>query len=254
MTRKVLLVAAAAVLLVLTRSPSRLHACGCINPGFEMLSPGAGQPAPTNTRVRVTFVASWANPVEILVRSGGEVVATTATTLASGKVRIVELTPSRELAARTGYEVVATERGPGGSETVVGVFTTGDRADVVAPSWVAKPRASYFVGASPCSSQAGYARVTAAPASDDVTASDAILYAVWVAAAGRVDVDAPPLTYLPLVAGAIVLGSADGCDLHQFVIPRRGRGEIAVAAVDAAGNRSAPVVVALRRGIHRRSR
>ena len=239
--------------LVLTCAPSRLYACACINAGFELLSPTGAEPAPTNARVRVAFVASWANPVEIVLRRGGEVVATSATTLASGKGRVVELTPSRELAAATSYEVVASEHGHVASETVVGVFTTGEHVDVAAPTWAVKPRATYFAGAGLCSATAGYATITVAPASDDVTASAAILYAVWVSATGRVDVEAPPLTYLPLVAGTIVLGDPAGCG-HELAIPRRGRGEIALAAVDAAGNRSSPVVVALRRATTRRAR
>jgi len=242
------------------------EACSCVSPGFQLITPAAGQAAPINTRVRVTYVQSWNLPVRVvLVGDDGVLVPARATTAQSGELRVVELVPEGVLRPETVYEVRAIEAGLRDVETVVGSFVTGTGTDLQAPEWRGvrrgvlvkkrRPRRSKRDAArradpaSPCARTEPYAVLVADPAADSDTPGPALLYAVWMPSAGRgLDTSRAPSAYLPAHDGKIMLGSSSSCDPLHLVLPRRGRVKLGVAAVDPAGNQSAPVEVSLRAG------
>lgn len=260
--------AVATAALAFAWTPARpAAACSCISPGFELITPAPGQLAPLNTRIRVTYVQSWNRAVTVVLRSeDGRQIPASASTASSGQVRVVELVPEANLEPEARYEVRTIETGPPQVETVVGVFATGTGEDVAAPQWRGVRRA-VLVGnrasraaqrpgrraESSCARPAPYAVLTAPPASDRDTPASSLLYAVWLPGAeGGPDTSRPPSAFVAAENGRIALGSSNSCDPRQFSFARRGRLRVGVAAVDPAGNQSAPVLVGLGSGRVRR--
>lgn len=251
------------LLLVLLASPRPAQACECARPAVEVTPRGGG--VPTNTRVRLAWPAELKlAPGRIVLRpvqakkdmkkkdkkdkaDKVEVVAveTTVVSYSSGDLRVVELSPKQPLAADTRYEVLAAADEQG-KEGVVGTFTTAAAADTTAPTWKGISKAVYVHAKAvccDCSTGSPYAVLTIAEAADDTTAVDELRYAVWTAdaATGKVDTTQPPAILVRGYGGSLSLGWPSGCTAANYVFPDKPvKLLLAVAAVDAAGNMTAP--------------
>lgn len=245
--------------------PRTAAACSSVSPGFELITPAPGRPAPINTRIRVSYVQSWQIPVTVMLTDadGRQVPARTQIAM-SGEVRVVELVPASDLEPGTRYEVRTVEAGPSPVETVVGSFVTGNARDTASPKWGGVRRAGIVrqsaggrrgarhgrrgsaVG-SGCQRARPYAVLVPRAAVDRDTPAPSILYAVWLPGEhGRLNTASEPAAFVAAENGRIVLGSENSCDPRQFAFPSRGALRVGVAAVDPAGNLSAPVVLGLR--------
>lgn len=236
---------------VIATPSSSAEACSCVHPGYELLSPAADAPAPRNARVRVAFSSGWGHSVSVVLRTAsGLTLPTRSTTIQAGGLSVVELAVKRALPANVAVEVIALE---GEVATVVGRFTTGRTLDNRAPRWAGVSRALLVdtrrrraASARTCSSASRYAVLRGASATDDQTSASGMLYAVWLAdRRGRADTALPPLALVPMRDGRLWLGSRDPCDRVKLRFPS-GPVKLAVAAVDAAGNRSPARVIDLR--------
>jgi hypothetical protein len=243
-----------ALILLASAAESRAATCSCVHPGFELMSPSSDAPAARNARVRIAFSTSWGHAVRVVLRTGaGITVPAAEVAIRAGQLTIVELRPQGLLPRDASIEVIAIE---GDVATVVGRFATSSVVDRSAPTWRGHPRgtlvtsrrshrrAALATGAS-CSSPRPYGVVSSRAAHDDHTSAGEILYAVWLAdRRGRADTSLPPLALVPMRAGKLWLGSSSPCDRLHIRFPRR-RVKLAIAAVDAAGNRSVTRVVQL---------
>ncbi len=217
-----------------------------------------GKPAARNTRVRVAFFAPGKLPTVRVVRHGGKGVPARARTLVLSGLRIVELTPRRALKPGATYDVVVDKR-------TIGSFTATRDVDARPPTWAGVAKATYVVehvtatertpdgsririirSESMCYRPDPYAVLTIEPVEDDIAAPDEVLFAVWIPdAKGVLDTTRPPFAYVAAQDGHISLGSTSVCDPIRFAFPKARQYTIAIAAVDSAGNQTAPVEVTL---------
>lgn len=218
------------------------HACTCGPPDLQVWSPTDGEPAPLNARV--TVLRRTRSKGELMMRPvGGEPIATSKQTFDAGWRTIVVLTPAQPLAPNTRYEVAFVQQIYHPTTLVFGTFETGDHRDSKAPSLAPLQQAVFhdqvMRGSTSCGSRERWLEIELSPARDD--RAGAVLYGLWVAdAQGKLDLKEPPLAIVPMGQTRLIFGGTDMCSAAQVPLPKRlGRLPFAVAAFDAAGNRSA---------------
>jgi hypothetical protein len=241
-SRGALAALAAGAALFVDVSPSR--ACSCAPPRPTVVSPvlDARGVAP-NARV-LAFVPDAADEVALRRQGGARVVGVKTDRRKQGDQELVELTPANPLDANTAYEIfVPQPPGTVPQAIVIGAFTTGDAKDTTPPALVkvTNPRVHWTPRAQ--SSMCGTSEVNVA---FDVEAVDpgapgghAPLVALWAEKNGVVTVDRLPDAVS--ATSSIDLGRTSICDPGSFPFPPAGGSfTFAFAAVDVAGNRSAP--------------
>lgn len=157
----------------------------------------------------------------------------------------MQLSFEQPLAPDTRYEVAA--RRPEGyhpSRWVFGSFTTGAAVDNLAPRFDVRSAHHYSAP-----DNTGVARrwLELQIAVSDGGRSNGVLFAVRLPdARGRANVDAPPDAHLPFTSDTLRIGALELCSSLHVTLPElRGPAEIALAALDVAGHRSAPIRVAI---------
>jgi hypothetical protein len=240
LVRSAHVVVALALLTALSTAVAARAWAGCAVPEPELWSPSDDGAAPLNSRVTVTLggQAGLVRSVELRASAGGPSISVRRRAIA-GPVgqEVLELTPEAPLAPDTTYELVA--RRPEGwhpSQWIFGAFTTGQNRDDVAPELLvhgARWR-DQGPGAEPSLELNIELR-------DGERASGAALYALWLPdASGSFHASAAPDLYLPGRGDVLQLSSADACSGLALPLPSTpGRRELGLAALDAAGNRSA---------------
>lgn len=237
---------------VLPLLPQPAIACSCLGPsGARLLAPSRVDDAPINAHVRVAVARRlYASPggaadfaVE-LRRAGGEVVATTATTVRvqDSWEDVIDLVPSIALHPNQTYVVSWLTKGQWPDTLVLGAFKTAAVADHEAP--VLGPLAAPELPSrsptlrSTCDSGQPWARWK--PDVHDPGRPRATLaFAVWLGdAKGNFDVSQAPTALLENENG-LEIGRSSSCDRSSFSLPARSSVWVGIAAVDEAGNRSA---------------
>ncbi|WP_146646017.1 hypothetical protein [Labilithrix luteola] len=222
----------------------KAEACSCMAPREVLVGPDRVDDAPLNTRVRFE-VPSGAKGDFVLRAYEGARVETTARTFLDGDLTFVELTPKSPLAPFTRYEIAVVRPSEYPCTTVLGTFRTGVVADNLAPKLESVGRAVARGGAHPgggnCSIAGPWIEVGPVKVSDPDQPNARLLLAVWMGdAAGNVDTSKPPTTILPIRGEKLTIGKSSLCDPHDVAIPRAPFVSLAVAAMDDAGNLSAP--------------
>jgi hypothetical protein len=165
-----------------------------------------------------------------------------------GSTIFVELTPTKPLAAGTRYEVAFIDPDPNAypNTSVLSTFKTGTAADTTAPKLDAVGGAIAKGDAHAASSMCGipgpWIEVSGIVASDPGRPNAKLRFAIWAGdAAGNVDTSKPPSALYARWDAVLVIGKRSLCDPHDFPIPGQAPSmTIAIAAVDEAGNTSAP--------------
>jgi hypothetical protein len=238
---------AAALALALLRAVPEADAC-IVLPSAGVL-PGAGAPAPRNTRV-------WAVGLSQALPAG----ATLTLVASRDRARPVplsarlwetsglhELWPASRLEADERYELWATPRGAPlprqrpRPPVLVGTFRTGSTDDVTPPSPPRLTRAERVVPLVDCAPFIAVEGVAGADASGEV------LHAVWFAEAGAELRYGQPPARLERWSGATPLERAPRLELHGLPAST---GRLGVRAVDVAGNLSDPVEIEVVAGSH----
>jgi hypothetical protein len=267
MTARILLGSAAILAIALAR-PAPASACTCSRPGVSVL-PGPDVAAPTNTHVFVLFpeYEEWRDElgakdadiaISIRARTSADAVAPKGKKGAKGKatasegktieaarvdhvsakLRIVELTPSAELKAKTRYQVVVSVSG--GRQEVIGELVTGAGADTAAPTFEGVKQAGMQGdrGNNVCSSGVAYAQLVLGKAADESEAP--VIYGLWTADGdGKVAYDQPAETYLVARDGKLLVGKPSLCSTANYSFPRlRKKVILGIRALDLAGNKA----------------
>lgn len=193
-----------------------------------------GKTAPTNTRVLLWFADSASRTAFTLREAGGaRAIAVERKDVKSGSSTVAELVPKQPLRGKTAYEVV-----DGAGDKVL-EFTTTAEQDTKAPEWKGIEEASYVQqpgACCVCNTGNPHVRVETGAVSDD-QGQDAIVFAVWSAAAGgKIDYTKPPTTYVRPWETEIVLGEPSICRRNNFDLPAGAKFRIGVRPVDLAGN------------------
>lgn len=219
------------------------HACSCVPPKPELLAPSHQLPAPLNTHARI-FLPAYPKGQLVLRKHRGTDVTTKRIDSPLQNSSYVDLVPEKPLDAETRYEVALIRPDVHPSTLVFGTFVTGQASDTLAPlapkisrAAVNGDRASAMTS---CSVNTPWIEVFLAATAHDPDRDQAqLLYAVW-ASQGRtaVDLNAPPTAYIQEDRGKLKLGRTSYCDPDEFPLPTRGTVQLAIAAVDEAGNRS----------------
>ena len=233
-----LAITALAVSFVL-RAP-HASACSCMGPRDGLVGPDRIEDAPINTHIRVE-VAEAARASGVVVRVPGTDVAveTTSRTWPSGHLTFVELTPKKPLAASTRYEIAIVDKNKFPSTTVLGTFKTGTTADTTAPKLdaigTAAAQGNAHAGGGDCSIKGPWVDIGPLTVDDPGRPTAKLAYALWAGDAnGNDDTSKPPNAML------LTIGKRSLCDPHGFDLPKTPFGSFAIAAVDEAGNTSAP--------------
>ncbi|MDB4945084.1 MAG: hypothetical protein JWP97_4618 [Labilithrix sp.] len=222
-------------------------ACSCRAPHVSVLGPVRATDAPLNTLVRLEVPSGQAQALRLLLRtSGGAEVSATARDIESGgDVRVVELRPTAPLAPLTRYEIATVDARHVPPITVHAGFTTGTAPDTTAPTLDAVGSAVAFRNANPssaaCQVDGPWVVVDGLRATDPGRAEAKLLYEVWTPSkAGVSDPRSAPRALLEAQEGHITIGRESLCSPRAFPFPRSGVVTLGIAAVDEAGNRSAP--------------
>ncbi len=215
-------------------------ACSCAHDEtVRVISPRPGDAAPTNARIFVHFPDTPAAGTRFVLRAsaGGE---TPLTVVDRGLY--AELVPASPLRADQKYALAQVRAAPRPQTVVFSAFRTGSGPDTAAPAPV---RASgeqlrYDRARSTCAGPGTQVNLQVGPATPT-------LIALWFPDAAGLATSRPPDRITWTTEGAIGFGNTHACADRSIAlrVPR-----LAVAAVDAAGNTSAPVTVKLveRRG------
>lgn len=242
----------------------------CGRPGDVIFVPHGDRVAPLNAHVRLELPATWRTTAldcskpsdapppsacrpgrfELVLRPAltsrteGNDVATTKRESVLADAGTVELIPTRLLVAHTRYEVWLQDDSTTHRSRIVAIFTTGDAVDRQAPTWSGITRAFRHHDLGEC--ERDEIAILAPPASDDQTPASQIRYGIWIGRGqGRIDYDAPPLTYAessPIVQRAGVDRAEVGLSLGSEAVVRPGERflKIGLRALDLAGNASTP--------------
>jgi hypothetical protein len=272
--------------VLLMARPTEACSCGYLIVTEADVTPAPVDVAPLNAHVRVTFwgaeeplviwsddshVPRWApaeqlpswrlvHPDQIAVSlrpaapAGGQPggpVSVRTTRMATTATRVVEMIPDAALGPGTTYEVVATHQG---SSIVVSRFNTGDAYDTAPPSLsdvtnaVPLKKQKGVITLDPCSSGEYYADLKVRAVADDQTRTESVRFAVWTASGKEpIDLAAPPVTYVTRVAGGgLLLGHWTECAWNLDIPSKTRTLQVALRAVDLAGNMSPPVQLTAR--------
>lgn len=230
---------------------------GCAVPEPALWSP-LDEGAPLNSRVTVSLggMAGLVRAVELRAVGGGAAIAVRPRELAGPTGHaVLELTPEAPLEPGATYELVA--RRPQGwhpSQWIFGAFTTSRVRDDVAPEL--RVLGGRFLRGRGDGRGRGRVREWVeleVALRDGERAGGRALYAVWFpGASGALDTSGPPDAHvpgpdLPERGGVLRLSSPDEeCPELALPLPSApGQLEIGLAALDAAGNRSAPQRISL---------
>lgn len=236
-------VAALAVGVALLVDVSPSSACSCAPPRPTVVSPALdARGVARNAKVHA-LVAGSEDEVALRLRGGARIAGKTERRK-HGDQELVELTPGTPLDANAAYEVFLPQ--PAGSAPqaiVIGAFTTGDAKDDAPPTLVKVANARVHWTPRAQSSMCGTSEVSV---SFDVDAADPgapggarPLVALWAEKNGVVATDRLPDAVSTTTS--IGLGRSGLCDPSSFAFPPAGGSfTFAFAAVDLAGNRSAP--------------
>lgn len=221
-------------------------ACSCVGPRDVLVGPDRIEDAPTNTRIRVEVAeAARASGVVVRVSGADAAVETTSRTWPSGYLTFVELTPKKPLAPSTRYEIAVVDKSKFPSTTVLGTFKTGTTADAVAPKLDAigttAAHGNAHAGGGDCSIKGPWVDIGPITVDDPGRPAAKLVYAVWAGDAnGNVDTSKPPNAMLLPHQKSVTLGKRSLCDPHGYDLPKTPLATFAIAAVDEAGNTSAP--------------
>lgn len=216
---------------------------GCGVPEPALWSPAATTRAPLDARITVSLGGFSGLLREVELRPiGGQPLAVQRREL-PGPVghALLELVPDTPLQADTGYELVA--RRPASwhpNQWVFGTFTTGGGPDPALPA-LSVVAARYLEQVDPGLPPRRWIEL------DVSTLQSATLFAVWLPNdRGQLPPDGAPSVYLPREGDTLRISSPELCAGRHVPLPTaRERAEIAVAALDAAGRRSALSRVAI---------
>lgn len=240
-------IAATALALSLATWGARdAHACSCMEPELALIGPDRVDDAPTNTRVRVDVPNG--STARLLLRAfGGADVPTAAQQGESTDwTHLVELTPADPLAPGTRYEVVAESPDAHPRFTVVGTFKTGLGPDTTAPVLEAPGRVSVWKNPSAnganCLSPGPWITVEGLRAQDPGRPTATLLYAVWLKKT-KADPKSIPSIIRAAPGGTLQIGRSNDCDPHGLTLSKAPNFAMVVAAVDEAGNVSAPKTI-----------
>lgn len=246
MRARIATAALAASLVVRASCAMDARACSCVEPRDVLVGPSRIDDAPTNARIRVE-VADAARAGSVVVRASGDAAAveTSRRTWPSGSLTFVELTPKKPLAPSTRYEIAIVDKNKFPSTTVLGTFKTGTAADTTAPKLdaigTAVAQGNARAGGGDCSIKGPWVDVGPFTVDDPGRPNAKLVYALWSGDAnGNVDTSKPPSAMLLPHHKSLTIGQRSLCDPHGFDLPKTPFGSFAIAAVDEAGNTSAP--------------
>jgi hypothetical protein len=226
-------------------------ACMCVRHTALLLAPNRENDAPLNTRVRVDIIRyrlfEIAGARLSLRAVGGAEVATTmrGPLPAKGLSTIAELVPRAPLEPRTRYEVAFVVPGQVPEALVFGMFTTGTTSDTTPP--VLDTMGSFTVGGLPpppnqsvivtssCGGDTPHVVIEGVASHDPARPGAQLLYGAWIGT----DTTRPPDGIFPANDGRLVVGAASTCEL-DFDFPKVKSTMLSIAAIDEAGNASAP--------------
>jgi hypothetical protein len=227
-------------------------ACSCLGAQLEIIGPDRVDDAPLNTRVRFEAPANGA-PVSaknavLRVSDTGVRAEITERDWKDGSTIFVELTPTKPLAASTRYEVAFIDPDPNAypNTTVLSTFKTGNAADTTPPKLdavgAAVAKGDARAHSSMCGIPGPWVEVSGIVASDPGRPNAKLRFGIWTGdAAGNVDTSKPPAALYAKWEATLTIGKRSLCDPHDFPIPMNAPSmTIAIAAVDEAGNMSAP--------------
>lgn len=226
------------------------NACSCAGPEIVYLGP-KGADAPLNAHVRVDVPPGTGGTYVLRTHptpAAPAVVTPTTTSVYSvgtSGLETVDLTPLASLAPRTRYEVVLVRAGTHPPNTVVGTFVTGTSTDTVAPRFSSLGKVSTrlnlgLVGGGMCSVRGPWLTVSGYGVEDPGRPDARLAFLVWGPdAKGKVDTSTTPSALVEPYRGVVAIGQTSLCDPRSFPLPGA-RITLAIAAVDEAGNRSAP--------------
>ena len=237
---RLLMVALVALSLTLDVTPS--DACSCMFPQSKLWSPSDGGPAPLNARITV-LVPSYPGYGRMVLRPvGGSAVDVVEQAHDVGATTVKVLTPKQPLAADTRYELAMTARPQHPKTLVFGTFATGDTTDDKAPAFAQPTAIDYFEETSSrmtsCQSHERWLEIRQA-AAVDARGHSTVLYGVWLSETGKPDLTAAPTWILPMEDGLLRIGARHMCSFLRPKLPDARKAQVAVAAFDDAGNRSA---------------
>jgi hypothetical protein len=213
--------------------PAPADACSCIP---QRVRTAIAKTAPTNTRVMLWFTDGvYKTAPTFTLRAAGSTrsIAVDRHDVKAGSSTVAELVPKQSLRAKTAYEVV-----DGAGAKVLEFTTTADK-DTKAPEWNGLQEASYVQqpgACCVCNTGNPHVRVDTGAFSDD-QGKDAVVFAVWTAAAGgKIDYKQPPATYVRPWGTELALGHPSTCGRNNFDLPAGQAFRIGVRPVDLAGN------------------
>lgn len=260
--------------LLASRGPSAFvapaTACSCANGRAPDLYPYRGSEVsrlPRNPRLRLTPIwklpgyDEWAADNGFdgarwnleLVRSGGaEVIPIEQRVVGAAEERVLEVWPKSALAPFTIYELRRAggpRRTAAGFSTTKVTFETTGALDQTAPRWAGATAARFLPNGvsttSSCGVGAPLVEIDVAEPTDDVTAPNRVVFAVWVQPPNTpVDLGRPPDVVTHHGGGKVHLGRSGYCseaNHHPKDEPTR----FVLRALDEAGNPSPPSEVLL---------
>lgn len=233
-------------------------ACSCIGPRAAIVGPDRVDDAPLNVRVRAEIPrhapsggggaggGATSHGVVLRVHGGAVVDTTTRVVAPGGWLTTVELVPRAPLMPGTQYEVATIDPSAHPSVIVLGTFKTGSAADTTPPRIDAmgtavatkQPNAS----SAACQVPGPWVTIDGVRAEDPGRPTAKLVFGVWIAdAAGNADTRKPPTAFVTAKEGVLRVGQTSLCSPHSFPFPAGAAAMgLVIAAIDEAGNTSAP--------------
>jgi hypothetical protein len=216
---------------------------GCGVPEPALWSPAAAEKAPLDAHITVSLGGFSGLLREVELRPiGGQPLAVQRREL-PGPVghALLDLVPDTPLQANTGYELVA--RRPASwhpNQWVFGAFTTASQPEAALPA-LRVLAARYLEMVDPELPPRRWIEL------DVSTLPSATLFAVWLPNdRGQLPPDSAPSVYLPREGDTLHISSPELCGGRHVPLPTAlGRADVALAALDAGGRRSALAKVAI---------
>lgn len=235
-----------------------------MGPRLRVIGPSAVDGVPRNVHVRVEspnpqagVEAQMEGRLVLRAHAGAEV-PVKAVSAPDGQLTHVELVPETPLAADTLYEVALVEGRTVPPNRVLSVFRTGNEEDHTAPVVRGRPDAVAFarkdVSSAACQVPGPWVEVRGLVADDPSRPDAKLVWAVWASSSPKVDTSKPPLVVREARREdpAIHVGASSLCDPHLHDLPKGPVLYLAIAAVDEAGNASAPQRVTMNLGAARK--
>lgn len=227
-----------ALLAALTwRGPAQ--ACSCAAPRAALLS---SKEIPLNGQLVLRLPMGGVGRVLVREVLGGPEVPVSVQVFPAGRSAVALVRPTRAWTADQRYELVFEDPQRDHPKRVVfASFTATSSRDDTAPQ-LARPKAAVMhdevvMKGTSCQSHERWLEVEGPAATDE----GEVFYAVWLAASTKtIATDAAPNWLLPWSTPHLTVGARSMCAWLRPQLPSQpGRYQLLVAAVDAAGNRSA---------------